>query len=86
MGALKAVREAVEIHRRLAKASPARFEPDLAKSLGTLGVVYRSNGKHADAIKALKEGTDLIRPYALKLPGSPFEALLKRLEDDLKRT
>ena len=32
-GALDAIREAVEISRRLAAASPVRYEPDLARSV-----------------------------------------------------
>ena len=35
-GALVAIREAVEIRRRLAQDNPAPFAPDLARSLKTL--------------------------------------------------
>ncbi len=35
-GALDAIKEAVEIRRRLAAANPAAFEPDLATSLNNL--------------------------------------------------
>ena len=34
--ALEAIREAVELYRRLAEANPARYEPDLARSLDNL--------------------------------------------------
>ena len=38
---LKVIEEAVEIRRRLAKANPARYEPDLAMSLNNLTFLQR---------------------------------------------
>ncbi len=83
-GALAAIQEAVEIYRRLAEANPARFEPDLARSLGAMGAVFLVMEKHSDAVDSFKNGVALIRPYAEQWPGSPHEELLEALERDLK--
>ena len=82
-GALEAIREAVEIRRRLSRANPARFEPDLARSLGTLGRVLGKCEQYSEATAAFKEGVDIIRPFAEQSPHGPAARLLKALENDL---
>lgn len=62
-GALEAVRQAVEIRRRLAAANPARFEPDLAMSLGALSINLVPSGDKVGALDAVEEGIELLRPY-----------------------
>jgi tetratricopeptide (TPR) repeat protein len=83
--ALKAIQEAVGIRRRLAKAQPARYEPDLARSYGTLGGVWERLEESERACEAYSAGANLVRPYALTYPGSPYESLLHALESDRKR-
>ncbi|MFH1370809.1 MAG: ATP-binding protein [Planctomycetota bacterium] len=82
-GALEAILETVEIYRRLAKANPAEYEPDLARSLGVTGRVLRQDGKIAQSVGALREGIYLIKPFVEQYPQSPFFELLKVLEYDL---
>jgi len=41
-GALRAIREAVEIHRRLAQDNPAHFAPDLERSLRGLEALEKA--------------------------------------------
>ena len=83
--ALAAIREASDIYRRLAKANPAAFEPDLARSLYVLGTVLRAMGKEADAADAFREGIRLITLYAEQLPQSPFADLRDALQDWLRQ-
>ncbi len=60
-GALGAIREAVEIYRRLAVASPARYEPDLASSLNNLSVRLGDVGDSAGALDAIREAVEFFR-------------------------
>ena len=85
-GALAAIREAVEVYRRLAQASPARYEPELARSLGSLGIILRQAGTRRDAIAAFREGARLIESYARQYPAGPYSKLLDALERDIKGT
>jgi len=82
-GALDAIREAVEIRRRLAHAQPARFEPDLAMSLANLGLILRGAGEHNAGNAALVEAGELLRPYALQSPNGPHMKLFKAIESML---
>ena len=84
--ALDASQEAVQIRRRLSSSNPSRYEPDLARSLGSQGVVLRAQGELALAVASFREGCELVRPYAKKYPGSPFEELLKTLTRHLETT
>ncbi|MCH8809525.1 MAG: hypothetical protein IH993_06810 [Proteobacteria bacterium] len=83
-GALEAIRESVEIRRCLAVASPARYEQDLAQSLGTLGTQLREARKFREAKDAFREGAGLARPHAAQFPGGPAARLLAAIENDLR--
>jgi hypothetical protein len=84
--ALAAIQEAVEIYRRLAAANPARYEPDLARALGTMGLAFRLGNRHGDAARAFGEGADVARPHAMAQPHSPLTALLARLESNYRKS
>ena len=47
-GALDAIREAVEIYRRLAAASPVRYEPDLARSVSVMSDRLEEEGNRGN--------------------------------------
>ena len=81
---VKLPREAVEIYRRLERASPARYEPDLAMSLGALGAHLRKAGKLPEAAAAFREGADFVPPHAEQFSKGPAARLLANLERDLK--
>ena len=61
VGALAAIREAVEIRRRLAAANPARFEPDLASSLNNLSNRLSAAGDEYGAQAARREAEEIGR-------------------------
>ncbi len=82
-GAIKTIREAVEIRRRLSDADPARFEPGLARSLYFLGKVLSGMEQYSKAVKAFKEGIERVSPFAKKWQQSPFSKMLDALEIDL---
>ncbi len=71
---------------RLAAASPARFEPDLARSLGALGTHLRTNGKLTVAAEAFREGIEILKPHAERLRKGPSAQLLSNLENGLRQT
>ena len=83
-GALEAIRESVAIRRALAAASPARYEPDLAMSLETLGTHLRKAQRIPEAKGAFREGAELVRPHAERFPEGPAARLLANLEDALR--
>ena len=72
-GALAAIREAVEIRRRLAVASPGHFEPDLAGSLNNLSIQLGDAGNQAEALEAIREAVELYQRLAARNPAR-FEA------------
>ncbi len=74
----------MEIRRRLAAASPARYEPDLAMSLGALGTHLREARKISEAKDAFREGVELVRRHAERFPEGPAARLLADLEDALR--
>ncbi len=67
-GALAAIREAVEIRRRLAQETPARFAPDLATSLNNLSLRLSDAGDGAGALAAIREAADIYRRLAQETP------------------
>ena len=83
-GALDAIKEAVDIRRKLSEASPQRYLPDLARSLGNHGFILMKIKDYHKAEEVFSEGVVLIRPFAEKFPKSPFEKLLESLESDLE--
>jgi tetratricopeptide (TPR) repeat protein len=62
--ALAASQEAVEIRRRLAEATPARFQPDLAGSYNNLSNCLSDAGDHAAALAAIQEAVEIRRRLA----------------------
>jgi hypothetical protein len=73
-----AIREAVDIRRRLATADPARFEPDLAQSLQALSTRLSDTGDRAESLMAIRETVDVYRRLATADPG--------RFEPDLAQS
>jgi hypothetical protein len=76
-GALAAIREAVEIRRRLAQENPARFAPDLAQSLNYLSADLSDAGDRAGALAAIREAVEIRRRLAQDNPAR-FAADLQR--------
>ena len=63
-GALKAIREAVEIRRGLAAGNTAAFNPSLAGSLNNLSIVLSGVGDRGGALKAAREAVGIYRGLA----------------------
>jgi len=63
-GALAAIREAVEIRRRLAQENAARFAADLALSLNNLSLRLSAAGDNAGALAAIREAVEIYRRLA----------------------
>ncbi|MBW2644877.1 MAG: tetratricopeptide repeat protein [Deltaproteobacteria bacterium] len=60
-GALKAIREAVEVYRRLSKTNPVRYEPNLAIARNNLSNHLRDVGDNTGALKAIREAVEVYR-------------------------
>ena len=87
--ALDASREAVEAYRRLARANPARFEPDLATSLNNLSVRLGEAGDDRAALDVIREAVEIRRRLTGALPARFARDLaqsLYNLTDCLERT
>ena len=61
---MKAVREAVEIYRGLAKKNPGAFNPDLAMSLNNLSGCLSEVGDRGGALDAIREAVGIYRGLA----------------------
>jgi predicted O-linked N-acetylglucosamine transferase (SPINDLY family) len=66
--ALEASQEAVDIRRKLAKANPQAFLPDLAMSLNNLGGALSDLGQREPALEASQEAADVYRKLAKANP------------------
>ena len=66
--ALVAAREAEELYRALAEASPAAYTPDLAMSLTNLANILSEVGKQDEALVAAREAVRLRRALAEASP------------------
>ena len=66
--ALVAAREAVELYRGLAEASPAAYIPDLALSLNNLANILSAVGERNEALVAAREAVRLRRALAEASP------------------
>ena len=85
--ALTASEEAVGVYRRLAEATPERFEPDLATSLSNLSNRLSDAGRNAEALTAIEEAESLLRPYAEAAPQSlhaQWHAVVRRRLETLR--
>jgi tetratricopeptide repeat protein len=60
--ALVVAREAVELYRALAEASPAAYTPDLAMSLNNLADILAADGRSEEAQAVFVEGIDRFSP------------------------
>ena len=67
-GALKAIREAVEIRRGLAEEDPAAFSPVFAGSLNNLSLRLSGVGDREGALKAIREAVEIYRGLVEKNP------------------
>ncbi|KZP19810.1 TPR-like protein [Athelia psychrophila] len=68
--ALKAIQEAVDLHRILAAERPAAFNADLATSLNNLSNHLSGLGRKEEALKAIQEAVDLRRILAAERPAA----------------
>ena len=68
--ALVAAREAVELYRGLAEASPAAYTPDLALSLNNLAISLSEVGEQDEALVAAREAVELYRGLAEASPAA----------------
>ncbi len=66
--ALKAIQDAVAIHRRLAAANAARFEPELALSLNNLSNRLSDAGDNLGALVAIQDSIAIRRRLAAANP------------------
>ena len=67
-GALEAIRDAVEILRRLAAANAARYEPSLALSLNNLSNALKNVGNSSGALEAIRDAVEILRHLAVASP------------------
>ena len=84
--ALEASKQSVTVVRRLRKSDLARYETDLARSMGSLGSILRKEGRIPEAVDAFQEGIGLIEPYAARYPDGPASRLLQGLQNHLRWT
>ena len=68
--ALVAAREAVELYRVLAEASPAAYTPNLAASLNNLATILSAVGERNEALEAAREAVRLRRALAEASPAA----------------
>ena len=68
--ALEAAREAVELYRGLAEASPAAYTPRLAASLNNLASFLSEVGERNEALVAAREAVELYRGLAEASPAA----------------
>ena len=68
--ALQTSQEAVAIRRRLAQDRPDAFLPDLAKSLGARGSIFRAGDDHASAARCFREGVEVLSGPFQRLPAA----------------
>jgi Tetratricopeptide repeat len=67
-GALRAIRDAVEIYCRLAQENPARFAPSLAGSLNNLSSRLSDAGNGGEALSAIREAVEIRHRLAQENP------------------
>ena len=68
--ALEAAREAVELYRGLAEATPAAYTPNLAMSLSNLANRLSAVGERNEALEAAREAVELYRVLADDSPAA----------------
>jgi len=80
-GALKAIREAVEIYRGLPKEIKAAANPDLKILLNNLSSGFSGVGDREGALKAIREAVEIYRGLAEKNPAAFNPELAKSLNN-----
>ncbi|MFD0561427.1 hypothetical protein ACFQ2M_04890 [Kitasatospora saccharophila] len=78
---LSAIREAVDLYRRLVRANPDVHLPDFAVSLNNLAVHLGRLGRREAALSAIYEATDLYRTLARTDPARFAEKLQSSLDN-----
>jgi tetratricopeptide (TPR) repeat protein len=79
--ALEAIREAVEIRRRLAAGNLARFDPDLAGSLNNFSRCLSNVGERKAALEAGREAVGIWRRLAAEDPARFSSSLASSLNN-----
>ena len=74
-----ATQEAVDTYRKLAKARPDAYLPDLARALNNLGSDLSSLGRPEDAMLATQEAVDTYRKLAKARPDAYLPDLARSL-------
>ncbi|KAI0057846.1 TPR-like protein [Artomyces pyxidatus] len=77
--ALSAGQEAETIYRMLAADQPAKFSPDLAKSLNLLSHCLSEVGQASESLEVIKEAVDIRRKLAIDQPAKFNPALAQSL-------
>ena len=68
--ALEAAREAADLYKALAGASPAAYTPNLAASLNNLAIRLSEAGERGEALEAAREAADLYKALAGASPAA----------------
>jgi tetratricopeptide (TPR) repeat protein len=66
--AIMPLQDAVDMHRRLARQNPVRFDPDLSVSLNNLSNSLSGSGQYREALKVMQEVVSLDRKMAAQNP------------------
>ena len=79
--ALEVAREAVDLYRVLAQASPAAYTPDLAGALNNLANRLSGVGRSGEALEVAREAVDLRRVLAQASPAAYTPDLARSLNN-----
>ncbi|MFG1855993.1 tetratricopeptide repeat protein, partial [Actinomadura geliboluensis] len=78
---LEAIREAVQIRRRLAETRPDAYLPNLATSLNNLSVRLGDLGRHEEGLEAIREAVQIRRQLAETRPDAYLPDLATSLNN-----
>jgi len=70
LSAASIIEDALAIRRRLAAATPAAYEPDLASSLNNLSIRMAEVGRRDEALAAIEEAVAIRRRLAAAQPAA----------------
>ncbi len=77
--------EALESYRQLAADNPSVYLPDVARTLGGLGLAHLQWGEPVQARVYLQEAADMIKPFAAQHP-NVYGGLQDAIQRDLAKT